>query len=83
MIEYAVRDRAEARMSDVEKFPRPWQVEETDTAFIVRDAEGVVVGRVEAGAAMTRHQARAIAEGMVKSAEVLASASEIQREMKM
>ena len=65
-------------MSTAEKFPRPWRVEAAGAAFLVKDAKGVVVGRAEAGPAMTREEARAIAEGMVASADALASTREIQ-----
>lgn len=67
-------------MPNVEKFPRPWRVEETAAAYVVRDAFGAVVGRVQAGPQMTRAEAKDIAEKMVESVDVLAAADEVHQQ---
>lgn len=67
-------------MSTTDRFPRPWRVEESDAAFVVRDARGVIVGRAEARPGVTRDEAREIAQKMVMSAEALSAASKVERE---
>ena len=69
-------------MPKVEKFPRPWRVEAVGAAFVVTDAVGVVVGRVQAGPQMTSAEAKDIAEKMVESADALATAEQRQEQKK-
>jgi hypothetical protein len=62
------------------RFPPPWSVEEQETCFIVRDANGQALayvyfeeepGRRSAAHLLTRDEARRIAANMAKLPELL------------
>ena len=64
-----------------DRYPKPWCVLENEDSFVVEDAVGTVLsqvhfaveGRRGASKAMTKQEARKIAENMVKMTDIILS----------